>query len=443
MSSFRRFVRGLVFLVMGALFTAGMIGGAPVAAEPRGVVVLDMSMMILPGTSNYLTAGIATAVELEAPLIIVRLNTPGGLLDTSQEMVQAIFASPVPIGMYVSPTGGTATSAGVFITLAGHVAAMAPGTSIGAAHPVAGDGKDIEGDMRAKAENMTAAMVKSIAEQRGRNAGWAERAVRESISVSEPEALKLGVVDLVAKDIPELLTRIKGRTVKMVDQKSTVLDDYSALPLVPFEMPLRDRVINTFAHPNVVALLWLGATTGLSLELYNPGAVIPGVVGVICLILALAVGQIIPLNVGAIMLLVVGALLIGAEMFFPSFILGIGGIVALALGALYLIDGGAAPGLAVDPAIVLPPAVLLGALMLAVVAVATRTFRRRAVTGAVGLIGQRGRALENFTSAGKVFVNGEIWRATAASGIVEKDATVEVVRLVDRLTVEVRPVESR
>jgi membrane-bound serine protease (ClpP class) len=241
----------------------------------------------------------------------------------------------------------------------------------------------------------------------------------------------------VAKDIPELLTRIKGRTVKMVDQKSTVLDDYSALPLVPFEMPLRDRVINTFAHPNVVALLWLGATTGLSLELYNPGAVIPGVVGVICLILALAVGQIIPLNVGAIMLL------IGAEMFFPSFILGIGGIVALALGALYLIDGGAAPGLAVDPAIVLPPAVLLGALMLAVVAVATRTFRRRAVTGAVGLIGQRGRALENFTSAGKVFVNGEIWRATAASGIVEKDATVEVVRLVDRLTVEVRPVESR
>lgn len=414
--------------------------GVGFSQPPSTVALIDMEMLILPGSSGYLETAIERASRENAQVLIVRLNTPGGLLDTSQAMIQAIFASPVPIVMFVSPAGGTATSAGVFITMAGHIAAMAPGTSIGAAHPVSGDGKDIEGDMRAKAENMTVAMVKSIAEQRGRNAAWAEKAVRESVSVGESEALKLGVVDIVAKDIPELLQKIKGRTVTVADQKKIVLEDYSALPLVAYEMALRDRVLNIFAHPNVAALLWLGATTGLSIELYSPGAIIPGVVGVICLILALAVSQIIPLNTGAILLLVVGAILIGAEMFFSSFVLGIGGIIALALGALYLIDAGSAPGLAVDPLMVVPPAVVLGVLMLFVAALAVRSHRRRVTTGVVGLVGQRGKALDNFTSEGRVFVNGEIWRASVANGIVDKDAVVEIVRVIDNLTVEVKRV---
>lgn len=411
-----------------------------VFAEPV-VAVTDMEMMILPGTGNHLKESIKKARAMEAQVLIVRLNTPGGLLDTSQQMIQDIFAAPLPVVIYVSPTGGTATSAGVFITLAGHAAAMAPGTSIGAAHPVTGEGKDIEGDMRAKAENMTVALVKSIAEQRGRNAAWAEKAVRESVSVPAEEALQLGVVDLVAKDVPELLKKLKGRTVS-VEQKTRVLDDFSTLPVVVIEMSMRDKALNILAHPNVAAILWLGATTGLSVELYNPGAIVPGVVGVICLILALAVGQVIPLNSGAIALLVVGALLIGAEFFFPSLVLGIGGVVALALGALYLVDSGAAPGLAVDPLVVVPPAVAVGLLMLLVVSLGVKTLRRRAATGGAGLIGQRGKSLENFTAAGKVFVNGEIWRATAAAGIVEKDAEVEVTRLVDNLTLEVKQVSK-
>lgn len=431
----RRFLVLMVGLL--AVWLCGTSGYAQVSPS---VAVIDMEMMILPGTSGHLDAAIERASRENAKVLIVRLNTPGGLLDTSQAMIQAIFASPVPVVMFVSPTGGTATSAGVFITMAGHIAAMAPGTSIGAAHPVAGDGKDIEGDMRAKAENMTVALVRSVAEQRGRNAAWAEKAVRESVSVGESEALKLGVIDLVAKDIPELLHKIKGRTVTVADQKQIVLDDYTALPVVTYEMALRDQALNIFAHPNVAALLWLGATTGLSIELYSPGAIIPGVVGVICLILALAVGQIIPLNTGAVLLLVVGAAMIGAEMFFPSLVLGIGGIVALALGALYLIDGGAAPGLAVDPLVVVPPAVVLGGVMLLVTGLAVKNLRRRATTGTTGLVGQRGTALENFTVAGKVFVNGEIWRATAANGIVDKDAPVEVVRVVDNLTVEVKKI---
>ncbi len=416
-------------------------GVAPTVAQSAPTVaVIDMEMLILPGTASHLTNAIERARSENASLLIVRLNTPGGLLDTSQAMIQTILGSPIPIVMYVSPSGGTATSAGVFVTLAGHVAAMAPGTSIGAAHPVAGDGKDIEGDMRAKAENMTVALVKSVAEQRGRNAAWAEKAVRESVSVAEGEALTLGVIDVVAKDIPELLQKIKGRKVKMADQRIVELGDYSALPLIVYEMELRDRIVNIFAHPNVAALLWLGATTGLSIELYSPGAIVPGVVGVICLILALAVSQIIPMNMGAIALLVVGAVLIGAEMFFPSLILGIGGIVALALGALYLIDAGAAPGLAVDPWVVLPPVVLLGALMLLVAGLAVKSLRRRVITGATGLVGQRGTALENFTTEGRVFVNGEIWRAAVAEGLVEKDAPIEIVRVVDHLTVEVKKV---
>ena len=416
-------------------------GVAPTVAQSAPTVaVIDMEMLILPGTASHLTNAIERARSENASLLIVRLNTPGGLLDTSQAMIQTILGAPIPIVMYVSPSGGTATSAGVFITLAGHVAAMAPGTSIGAAHPVAGDGKDIEGDMRAKAENMTVALVKSVAEQRGRNAAWAEKAVRESVSVAEGEALTLGVIDVVAKDIPELLQKIKGRKVKMADQRIVELGDYSALPVVVYEMELRDRIVNIFAHPNVAALLWLGATTGLSIELYSPGAIVPGVVGVICLILALAVSQIIPMNMGAIALLVVGAVLIGAEMFFPSLILGIGGIVALALGALYLIDAGAAPGLAVDPWVVLPPVVLLGTLMLLVAGLAVKSLRRRVTTGATGLVGQRGTALENFTTEGRVFVNGEIWRAAVAEGLVEKDAPIEIVRVVDHLTVEVKKV---
>ncbi|MFM1848093.1 MAG: hypothetical protein RL417_1567 [Pseudomonadota bacterium] len=418
----------------------GLIFSPAAAQVPPSVAVIDMEMMILPGTASYLDEAIERAAAENAKVLIVRLNTPGGILDTSQEMIQEIFAAPIPVIIYVSPSGGTATSAGVFITMAGHIAAMAPGTSIGAAHPVAGDGKDIEGDMRAKAENMTVALVTSVAEQRGRNAAWAEKAVRESVSVGESEALKLGVVDIVAKDIPELLKKAAGRAVKMADQRTVQLEDYANLPVVVYEMSMRDKVLNTFAHPNVAALLWLGATTGLSIELYSPGAVIPGVVGVICLILALAVSQVIPLNVGAVLLMVVGAALIGVEMFFPSFVLGIGGIIAIALGALYLIDGGAAPGLTVDPLVVLPPALIFGVFMLLVAGFAVKNLRRRATTGTSGLVGQRGAALENFTAEGKVFVNGEIWRATAAQGLIEKDSVVEVVRVVDNLTIEVKAI---
>lgn len=403
------------------------------------VALIDMRMMILPGTAAFLNKSIEQASESGAKVLIVRLSTPGGMLTSAQEMIAQIFRSPIPVVVYVSPSGGSATSAGVFITLAGHVAAMAPGTSIGSAHPVQSDGKDIEGDMRAKAEQMAIAMVKSIAEQRGRNVAWAEKAVKESSSITEKEALNQSVVDVVAGDVPDLLRQIKGREIKL-EHSSAVLDDYSSLPVKTFEMSFKDRSINVLANPNIAALLWLGATTGLSLELYTPGAILPGVVGVICLILALAVSEIIPLSQGGILLFIVGAFLIGLELYIPSGILGVGGVIAMALGALYLVDVARAPDLAVAYHYIVPVALVLGGFMLFVALSAVKAMQRRSTTGSEGLVGQRGKSLATFTARGKVSVNGEVWDAVAAEGIVEKGSQIEVTGMKEGLVLEVRKV---
>ena len=441
-TSIRRWGGAVVLLVLVVLqlaFAARLRASTP-AAEGGHVALLDMKMAILPGTQMYLEESIAQAHAAGARVIIIRLDTPGGMLNTSQEMIQAIFKSPVPIVMYVAPTGATATSAGVFVTVAAHVAAMAPGTSIGAAHPVTGEGKDIEGDMRQKAENMATAMVKSIAAERGRNVAWVERAVKESSSLTGEEAVKQAVADLIAADIDDLLRQLKGRQVTLDGGKGVVLEDFSKLPRIAYEMALREKVVNVLANPNVAALLWLAATTGISIELYNPGAIIPGVVGVISLILALAVTQIIPINQGAIALLGLGALLIGAELYYTTGVLGIGGVIAITLGALYLVDAAAAPGVAVSPELVAPVAILLGLFMLLVARAAYRNLRRRVTTGFEGLIGQTGRAAENFTTAGRVLVNGEIWRATSAAGIIEREQPIEVVAVRDGMVLEVRAV---
>lgn len=415
------------------------IGGADehkVTREPF-VAHIPIEMMILPGTAHFLDEALENAHSQGALVAVVTINTPGGMLQSSQEMIQTIFRASLPVILYVSPSGATATSAGVFITLAGHVAAMAPGTTIGAAHPVSGEGKDIEGDMRAKVENMTTAMVRSIAEVRGRNIAWAEKAVRESISVTDREALKEKVIDLVAVDIPTLLNQVQGLNVK-VNGEVVELRDYSKFPIKRFEISARDTVINVLANPSVLALLWLGATTGISIELYNPGAILPGVIGAICLVLALAVSQVIPVSQGALLLLILGALMIALELFVTSGILGIGGVVSLVIGTLYLVDPVAAPGLAVDSKLLLGVASIVGLLLLTLVRLVVSSQRARAKTGSEGLIGARGEALGNISNSGKVRVNGEIWSASCQTGIIEKGSLVEVVAVRAGLHLEVK-----
>lgn len=432
----------IAFFLRRILLSLALLFVARESAAQSGdhVAVVNMSMLILPGTSDYLEQSIHTAHEAGAKMLIVVLDTPGGMLTTSQQMIQMIFNAPLPVAIYVSPAGASATSAGVFITLAAHVASMAPGTSIGAAHPVTGEGKDIEGDMRKKAENMAVAMVKSIAEERGRNVQWVEKAIVESSSLTEREAVKSGVVDFVANDIDDLLKQSAGREIVVAGQKVR-LEDYSGLPRRYLEISVKQRVVNVLANPTIAALLWLGATTGLSLELYNPGAILPGVVGIICLLLALAVSQVIPISQSGILLLITGVLLIGAELFVPSGLLGLGGVIAIVLGAIYLVDTGIAPDLAVDLYFVVPLAALLGIIMLAVVIAVARTSRRRFTTGHEGLIGAGGHVIAPISGSdgGKVFVNGEIWDAVASGNdSLSKDDPVQVVAVKQGMLLEVR-----
>lgn len=403
------------------------------AEEPGFVALVSMDMMILPGTAEYLEKSIESAEAGGARVVIVRLNTPGGLLNTTQEMIQSIFRSDIPVIVYVGPSGATATSAGVFLTLAGHIAAMAPGTTIGAAHPVSGEGKDIEGDMRDKVENITVAMVKSISEERGRNAAWAEKAVKKSSSLTEKEALKENVIDLVADDYQSLLKKIAGKKIK-IHNKEIVLEDYSALPQRHYDISFKQKTINTLSNPNVLALLWLAATTGISIELYNPGLILPGVVGAICLILAMAMSQIIPVTQGGVLLLILGAVLIASELFITSGVLGIGGIIAMIFGTIYLIDVVEAPGMSVNLSLIIPLVLAVGSLMLFLVYSIVSSRKRRAVTGEEGLNGQVAEAMATFTSSGKVFVNGEIWSAKLKEGIAEKGEKLRVVDVLDGLT---------
>jgi membrane-bound serine protease (ClpP class) len=274
---------------------------------------------------------------------------------------------------------------------------------------VSGDGKDIEGDMRKKAENSTVAMARGLAQQRGRNSDWVERAVRESISVTAAEAVKERVVDFEAATLADVLKLVKGRAVS-VNGENRILEDLSSATLVSVEPNTREAVINFLGHPNIAALLWLAATTGLSIELYNPGAVLPGVVGVISLVLALAVSQIIPLNEGAILLFVAGALMIGLEFIVPSFVLGIGGIIAMVAGALYLVDSSAVPGISVSSAIVIPTALVLGGLMLLVVTVAARATKRRVSSGVEGMVGREIVLEKPLGRKGSLNIEGELWK---------------------------------
>lgn len=409
------------------------------------VATIDLDMMILPGTSSYLRSAIADAHAQGAVLLVARIDTPGGILDTSQEMIQTLFAAPIPVVVYVAPQGATATSAGVFITMAAHVAAMAPGTSIGAAHPVQGDGKDIQGDMRQKAENITVAMVKSIAEQRGRSVAWAEKAVKESSSLTEQEALKEKVVDLVASDMRQLLGSLSGRKVRLSSGEITLVD-YSNLPVRSYEMKFQDSLLNVLANPNVAALLWLAATTGLSIELYNPGLILPGVVGVIALVLALVVSQIIPLSQGAIALLVVGAILIGCELFTGSLVLGFGGLVAMVLGAIYLVDPIRAPGMEVAAEFIAPIAAVLAGFLLFVAKSAYDALHRKrsqllANTGSEGMLGRRGSVTEPVSAKdGKVFIVGEYWKAVSDGESISAESEVEVVKTLPGLVLQVKKV---
>ncbi len=393
----------------------GKTDATPSRVSSGHIVVIPTDMLILPGTAHLIEGAVRSAESSGAKLVIIELSTPGGMLTSTQAIVQTLLTSRVPVVVYVSPAGGTATSAGLFVTMAAHVAAMAPGTTIGAAHPVGGQGENVEGDMRAKIENATLSMVRSIANERGRNAEWAEKAVKESASATAAEAATLSVVDLVATSRAELLRQIAGRTIKTA-AGTTVLEDYSALPVTVEELSLRGRVVNVLANPSVIALLWVGASAGLGVEIYNPGLILPGVVGLLCLLAALSVSEVIPITAMGVTFLVAGGLLLALEIIVPSGALAIGGIIAIALGALTLIDVAQAPDLFVAYSAIAPALLVLAGIVLTIGWKIAATRRQRPSVGFGALTGQSGEVVEARGRGCRVRVRGELWLASASEG---------------------------
>jgi membrane-bound serine protease (ClpP class) len=406
-------------------------GGGQAPAAP--VALIRIEGAITPVTVRLIAGAVERARAERAQALVLQLDTPGGLERSMRSIVQTILNAEIPVIVYVGPTGARAASAGVFITMAGHVAAMAPATNIGAAHPVAvGGGADKE--MIKKIENDAAAFARSIAADRGRNADWAEKAVRSSVSATEREAVRLKVVDLVAESVPDLLAKVHGRSVKTVRGPVTLATKDAAVK--PIEVRFRDRFLALITDPNVAYILMMIGVLGLFFELSNPGVVLPGVIGGISLILAFFAFQSLPINWAGLLLILFGVVLLIAEIKVVSHgVLTIGGVVAMVLGSLMLYE---APevGFRISWLVILPTVGATAGLVAWVVSAGLRALYGRPSTGAGGMIGRTGVARMALAPEGQVLVEGELWRAVADDGPVAAGEAVRVTA-VDGLTLRV------
>jgi membrane-bound serine protease (ClpP class) len=413
---------------------------APPPAEARlARIVVDGT--INPAVAEFVEDAIAHAQRDGAVALLIELDTPGGLLQSARDIVKDVLGAPLPVIVWVAPSGAGAGSAGVFITMAAHLAVMAPGTSIGAAHPVGGQGEDIGGAMGEKIANFTASFSEAIARQRGRNVEWAVKAVRESVSVAADEAAKLKVVDFVAKDLPELVARGQGRKVDVAGSVRELalrgaLAPDGTVRVVDYEMRLGQRLLNVLADPNIAYLLLMAALLGLYVELTHPGLALPGVAGAICLLLALTALHVLPVDWGALGLLLVGAALLVAEAFLPTFgVVGVGGLVAFVLGSLFLFES-EGTGIAVARGVIAGAGGGVAAFMLLVGTLVFRAQRRRVLEGREGMVGERGEARSALAPRGTVRVRGEVWTAVADDPVAAGEP-IEVLA-VDGLTLRVR-----
>jgi len=379
-----------------------------VSTQPKIIYLINIDAPITPVVAEYINKSIDTATNAKAEALIVQLNTPGGLVDSTQQIIIKMLASEVPTVVYVAPSGARAASAGVFITLSANIAAMAPTTHIGAAHPVQMEGK-MDKTMEKKAVNDLAAMVRGIAEKRGRNAKWAEEAVRESVSITETEALRDKVVDLIAPDIPTLIRAINGKTVDLIIVKKTLATEGAEVREI--KMGIRYRLLEIISNPNIAYILMILGFYGLYFELSNPGSIFPGVAGAICLILAFYALHTLPINYAGLMLIILGIALFIAEAFITSHgVLGVGGTIAMLLGSLMLIDS-ASPALQISWAVIIPAVALSAVLFIITVTVAVRVYKEKPDTGKEGIINMQALAKTDIHTDGQVFMRGEYWSA--------------------------------
>jgi len=423
-----------------ALLIAALAGAAPGHAAQQHVALIDLDGTITPITDRLLTTAVERAQAEGAQALVVQLNTPGGLERSMRTMAQTILNAGIPVIVYVAPTGARAASAGVFITMAAHVAAMAPATNIGAAHPVTVGGGEMGKEMAKKVANDAAAFARSLAAERGRNVEWAEKAVRSSVSVTEREAVKLKVVDFVADNLQDLLAKVDGRVVKTT--RGMVTLQTRDAPVKRIEVRFRDRFLALITDPNIAYILMMVGMLGIFFELQNPGVVLPGVIGGISLILAFFAFQSLPINWAGVLLILFGVALLIAEIKITSHgVLTIGGVISMILGSLMLYD---APevGFRVSWAVILPTVGATAGLVAWAVSAGVRAMMRRPVSGVEGMVGRLAVARGDLGPEGQVNVDGEIWRAVAEGGAIPAGEKVRVTA-VDGLTLKVSRTDDR
>jgi membrane-bound serine protease (ClpP class) len=408
----------LALLLAAALF-------APAGAQEKHAAVIKINDVITPAVAEFISRSIEQAVKENAVCLIIQMDTPGGLDLSMRDIIKDIMNAEIPVIVYVGPSGARAASAGAIITIAADIAAMAPSTNIGAAHPVAVGGGKMDRTMAEKVVNDAVAYVKSIAQKKGRNVDWAVRAVRDSVSIPETEALKLKVIDLIAKDLNELLEKIDGKTVDK--PKGAIKLATKGIKIKELEMGFRQRFLATLSNPNIAYILMMIGLVGLYFELAHPGAIFPGVIGGICLILAFFAFRTLPVNYAGVLLILLGIFLFVAEIKIASYgLLTMGGLVSLAIGSIMLFDS-PVPFLRASLAVIIPTVLVTGGFFAIAVTFALKAQMAKPTTGAEGLVGEIGIARTRLAPEGKVFVHGEWWNATADETI-EPDEKIRVVK---------------
>jgi membrane-bound serine protease (ClpP class) len=398
----------------------------------KKVVSIQVDGTINPASAAFIHRSIEKAGKENAECLIIQLNTPGGLLKSTRVIVTDILESPVPIVVFVSPGGAHAGSAGVFITLSAHIAAMAPGTNIGAAHPVDLQGK-LDSVMSNKVTNDAAAFIRSIAEKRKRNIKWAEESVRKSISITEKEALKKHVIDFISEDIETLLNQIDGKPVSLGATTKTLQTRDAEIQ--PIEMGAFERILDLISDPNVAYILLLLGLYGMIFELYNPGAILPGIVGIICLTLAFYSMHTLPVNYAGLVLIIFGVILFLLEIKIVSHgMLTLGGIVSLLLGSMMLIR----PESEIEFqrlswGVIISSVGFSALFFIFVLGMGIRAQRLKPVTGMEGMIGEIGESLEVLNPVGTVRVHGEMWQAESLTGPIKKGARIRIAGIKDLL----------
>jgi membrane-bound serine protease (ClpP class) len=397
--------------------------------QPQGkVVVINADVPIQPASVDYIQSGIAKSIELNAECLIINLNTPGGLLKSTRVIVTKFLQSEIPIVVYVYPSGSQAASAGVFITMAAHIAAMAPGTNIGAAHPVSLQGGQ-DSVMMGKATNDAAAFIRTISEKRNRNIQWGEDAVRKSLSITETEALDLHVIDIIAKDVNDLLHQLDGRKIEIMDSIKTLHTKNAEV--ITLDMTFAQKILSILSDPNIAYILLMMGIYGLFFELYNPGAMFPGIIGGICLILAFYSMHTLPVNYAGLALILLSIILFVLEIKVVSHgALSIGGIISLFLGSMMLIDTESLlEAMEISMELIILIVLLTTLFFVFAISLGIKAQRKKPTTGPEGMLGEKGRTITRLSPSGEISVHGEYWEAESLEGEIKKGESVEVIEI--------------